>query len=120
MAFSGQWKVPGCCPYKQPDIPQNNANLMRLTLTGTFFRDTPTYFNPKGEMINLQFYADVPNLYYSWLFYKPENQELCKLNMILVTTEDVMPNLFEEITQTRMKLHRAERWNGRTTWIITC
>jgi hypothetical protein len=120
MSFSGQWKIPGCCPYKQPNVPQNPTNLIRLVLYGTIYTEMPVFFSEQGEMINLQFYADINRLTYTWVFYKPDDVSICDMNIVLITSEDIMPNIFEEITNTTMKVQRLRRWNGRTKWLLSC
>jgi len=120
MSFGSYFNPGGCCPYKQSNLPQPSSNLIKFVMYGYVYTETPIFFNHRGEMINLQYTADINTLTYTWTFYKPENQMLCNLNIILITSEDVMPTIYDEITGTYMNLTRIERANGRTRWFVSC
>lgn len=120
MSFGGKWRT---CPYyvsTQSNLPQQPLNLMRFVLFGYVYSETPVFFNKDGEMINLQYTADVNTLSYTWTFYKKDNEDVCNLNLILVTSEDIIPNIYEEISGKYMIVTRLNRINGRTRWLIYC
>lgn len=118
MSFGGKWR--SCRSYQstQSNDPEPLDNTLKLVLYGFIYSETPVFFNENGEMINLQYYADVNRLSYIWTFYKNKNQDISSLRLILVTSEDVMPSIYEEITGTDLNVHRIERVNGRTKWLV--
>jgi|694.fasta_scaffold30908_7 hypothetical protein len=118
MSFSSVFKPTGCCPYRQPNTPQAPQNLIKIVMYGFVYTETPVFFNANGEMINLQYHADINNLTYMWTFYHPDMSNINSLKLVLVTSEDVMPVIYEEITQRYMKVEKLERWNGRTRWLL--
>lgn len=119
MSFSSIFKPTGCCPYRQPNVPQPPQNLIKILMKGFVYSETPVFFNANGEMINLQYYTDINKLSYMWTFYRPDTTDINKLKLVLVTSEDIMPVIFEEITQRYMNVQKLERWNGRTKWLLT-
>lgn len=118
MSFGGKWR--SCTQYQsmQSTNPEPLDNTLKLVLYGYIYSETPVFFNQHGEMINLQYYADVNRLTYTWVFYKPKNQDISSLKLILITSEDIMPSIYEEITGTHLNIHRIERLNGRTRWLV--
>lgn len=121
MSFSGQWKRYGCCPLDSDDMPQPPGNMAVFYVTGYNYRTIPEWANVYGRrLIPVQFSADGDKLLYRWTFYKPYNEPLCKMTWFLSTSDDIVPNIYEWITNTEMTVSRVMKYNGYTLWKVTC
>lgn len=121
MAFSGQWSRYQCCPKTQIPLPSPPQNLMIFDVTGYYYSQTPSWFNEHGvKMTPIQFSSDPDNLFYQWTFYKPVG-DMCSQGILAFSTKaDVMPVIFERVSQQRMNVRRIIRHNGFTHWGVWC
>ncbi len=120
MALTGQWRRFGCCPLDQPDFPSPPQNLAVFELTGYNYRTIPEWFDATGQkMLPLQFSVLYDKLYYRWSFYKPVGN-LCDHVYYLSTSDDIVPNIVDWTTGTKMNIVRNSRHNGYTNWRVFC
>ncbi len=121
MSFSS-WKLKRnrCCP-KSNNLPQPPQNLIIFEVFGYNYRTIPNWANGEGrELLPLQFFASSNNLSYEWRFYKPYNKSVCDMTWLLSTSDDIVPQIYEQLSKIHMKVTRLQRYNGNTLWKITC
>jgi len=123
MSFDGQWKRYGCCPFDQDDVPGPLSNMVVLEVLGYYYQDQPQWFNYTGQkLIPVQASITYDRLKYRFTFYKRDFEGLCSGTQVyyLSTIDDIMPVVIELMTGKRMKVERAYRWNGQTSWKVYC
>jgi hypothetical protein len=110
----------GCCPFDYDNLPQSPPNLVVFYVTGYYYRTVPTWYDSNGvDLIPIQFNTWGTKLVYKYVFYKP-NVPLCNMEWYMRTSDDIFPNIREWVTMTDMKVERMARYNGYTTWKISC
>lgn len=110
----------GCCNLQQANIPQSPKNLAIFYVRGYYYRSVPDWFDVEGApLIPLQFTASGSALEYKFMFYKPDT-DLCNMVWYMSTSDNIMPQIYEWITQKEMNVKRGYVYNGYTTWIISC
>lgn len=120
MDFTEQWKRCGCCPSEQNIIPAPPQNIIVFVMTGYSYRTPPVWFDSTGqEMFPLQSSVLFDKLCYRWTFYRPIG-DICDNVYHFSTSDDVVPVIFEEMSNRRMKVTRFAKHNGYTNWKVTC
>lgn len=124
MSFSGVWVDPAeCCPTNQTDIPAPVGNLLIFELTGYNYRALPEWYDLEGQrMMAIQSSIISDLMLYRWKFYRKDNKPCGDGGMgwYLVTSDDIVPTIFELTSRRRMHVRRVRRHNGYTTWLVSC
>jgi len=131
MSFSGTWKnyytnQPihlGSCGCGIPsDIPTPIDNTLIFQVTGNYYNHISWYNSNREYIIPVQASVQADRLSYDFTFYKPVSEELCgsKILFYFKTFEDVMPRVYEIISQQEMNVDRVYRHNGQTIWSLRC
>ncbi len=120
MAFTGIRKSYRCCPLDSDDLPQPPGNLLIFVLQGYNYRKIPQWFSSDGRnMIPLQFNVDTDHMLHRWTFYKKLG-DVCNMEWYLVTSDNIVPNIYEWISDRDMKVERILNKFGHTYWKISC
>ncbi len=120
MATGSLERKYGCCILDYANLPQSPPNLVVFYVSGFYYGTIPEWYDSSGvKLIPIQFNILPNKLVYKFVFYKP-NIPLCDMRWFMRTSEDIFPNIKEWVTQRAMKVVRAIKYNGYTTWEISC
>ena len=120
MASGYLEKKYGCCTLDGSNLPQSPPNLVVFYVSGFYYRTVPEFYDSNGvKLIPIQFSVLEDKLVYKYVFYKP-NIPLCEMKWFMRTSDDIFPNIKEWVTQRVMNVTRAMKYNGYTTWEISC
>ena len=120
MASSRLTEKYGCCTSDYANLPQSPPNLVTFYVSGFYYRTIPEFYNSDGvKLIPLQFNTQSDRLVYKYAFYKP-NIDICDMVWFMRTSDDIFPNIYEWVTQREMNVTRVSKYNGYTTWAISC
>jgi len=120
MASGSLMEKYGCCTLDYANLPQSPPNLVVFYVSGFYYRTIPDWSDSNGaKLIPIQFSILEDELVYKYVFYKP-NIPLCDMVWFMRTSDDIFPNIREWVTQKAMKVTRADKYNGYTTWMISC
>ena len=120
MASGSLMKKYGCCMLEQANLPQSPPNLVTFYVSGFYYRTLPEWYDSTGaSLIPLQFSILQEELVYKYAFYKPAG-DICDMLWFMNTSDDIFPTIYEWVTQREMNVKRVFRYNGYTTWAISC
>ena len=111
----------GCCILDNANLPQSPPNLVVFYVSGFYYRTLPEWYDSNGvKLIPIQFNILEDKLVYKYVFYKP-NIPLCDMIWFMRTSDDIFPSKIREwVTQRDMHVRRVTKYNGYTTWMISC
>lgn len=120
MASEDLMRKYGCCALDYSNLPQSPPNLVVFYVSGFYYRTVPEFYDSNGvKLIPIQFSVLEDKLVYKYVFYKP-NIPLCEMKWFMRTSDDIFPNIKEWVTQRAMNITRVMKYNGYTTWEISC